>query len=121
MNSWEQYHAVLNRSLEGHFSVHFKGLPFNACESCLLESICTFDGLMPYGHNGIVGVNFSYDTQTRDAEAGLKFSGMMFVAYASRALAKLAITMYDDYFYDYAAWQLGRTLSVQFQDDTMRD
>jgi hypothetical protein len=120
INSWDQYARILDAEREGHFSVHFKGLPFNASERVLMESIGTFDGLLPYGHNGIVGVNFSYDEQTRD-RSGIKFSGMMFVAYANRLLAKLAIAMYDDYFYDYAAWQIGRTITMQFQDESMRD
>ena len=78
-----------------------KGLPFQACETQIVLTIGTFEKILPWGRNGIIGIKFNYTSDPTSLQ-GEYFCGIVFITFANRALKVTFGGHWDGKFYDLA-------------------
>ena len=90
-------------------TVEIKGLNFDMRESQFMERFCCFRRkLLPWGHNGLVGIQFIYQSRStmysnRDAETveggDVKvFHGRVYIAFLNEYLADLFRAQFDGWY-----------------------
>ena len=89
-----------------------KGLPFRASEAQILSTIGTFGKILPWGHNGVIGVKFNYKSDPSSIQGEI-FCGIVFITFANRALKVTFLGIWDETFYDLAGYKNNRAIEVE--------
>ena len=69
-------------------------MPHSKSERDLLMNVLTFNAMLQEGTHAVVGIRLDYKFMRPDEEFK-RFSGMLFVLYASNELALAAVQMFD--------------------------